>query len=360
MKVLHLINSLNTGGAEKLLLETLPIYNQKVSQVDLLLLNSTKYPFLMELENQHCCTIFSLNNGSVYNPLLIFKIIPFLKKYDIIHAHLFPSLYWLAIAKTISFSKTKIVYTEHNTSNKRRYNILYQFADRLIYRMYNKIITIAYEVDSNLKKHLGLSNKRIHLIPNGVDTALFSNALTYSKNDFFSKKDYLLIQVSSFREQKDQPTLIRALKILPNNYKLLLVGEGPFLDYNKDLVKELKLEKRVKFLGIRMDVPKLLKTANIIVLSSHHEGLSLSSIEAMASGKPFIASDVPGLREIVKGAGLLFTKGDEKELAKHILELSNNQEYYDKIVKQCSRRAQEYDIKFMVDGYIEVYKNLLA
>ena len=75
MKILHLINSLNTGGAEKLLLETLPIYNQKGNKVDLLVLNGTGYPFLKELKKQNCCRVYDLGKASVYNPLLIFKII---------------------------------------------------------------------------------------------------------------------------------------------------------------------------------------------------------------------------------------------------------------------------------------------
>ena len=105
MKILHLINNLNTGGAEKLLLETLPLYNQKGIKVDLLLLDGKDYPFLKELNNQNCCTIYNLGKASAYNPFLIFKIIPYLKRYDLIHAHLFPTLYWLAFAKLISFNK---------------------------------------------------------------------------------------------------------------------------------------------------------------------------------------------------------------------------------------------------------------
>ncbi len=357
MKVLHIINSLNTGGAEKLLLETLPLYNQKGVKVDLLVLDGKDYPFLKELKKQNCCTIYDFGKGSVYNPFLIFKIIPYLKKYDIIHAHLFPSLYWLAFAKAISFSKTKIVYTEHSTSNRRRSKLIFKILDKLLYRFYSKIITISDEVDRNLKEHLGCKNSKFQLINNGVNTKAFQEAKPYDKTQFFSKNDTILIQVSSFREAKDQPTLINAMKELPENYKLLLVGEGPLLDTNKDLVKKLNLKKRVQFLGIRMDVPKLLKTADIVVLSSHHEGLSLASIEAMASGKPFIASDVPGLREIVKGAGLLFPKGDDKALSKHIIDLSDKQ-YYDKIRTRCKKRAQQYDIKNMIDGYISLYKKL--
>ena len=359
MKVLHLINSLNTGGAEKLLLESLPLYNKKKIQGDLLLLNSKEYPFLTDLIKQKSCMVYSLGQSSVYKPFLIFKIIPYLRKYDLIHAHLFPSLYWLALAKMFSFSSTKIIYTEHSTHNKRRNNLLSKVIDKFIYQFYNSIITIADEVDQNLKQHLGFNKARYKLINNGVNTKIYQNAQAYKKDVFFSENDIILIQVSSFRFPKDQLTLIHSLTKLPQHFKLLLVGEGPLLEDNKNLVINLNLQERVKFLGIRMDVPRLLKTADIVVLSSHHEGLSLSSIEAMASGRPFIASDVPGLREIVKDAGLLFPKKNSKRLSIIIKQLTEDKVLYDETVKKCELKAQEFDIEKMVDKYIELYESVL-
>lgn len=359
IKILQVINNLNTGGAEKLLLDTIPLYNIRGFEMDILVLNGIDSPFLKELKKHNCCNIYSLGNGVVYNPLLIFKLIPYLKKYDIMHVHLFPALYWMSIAKLVSLSSVKIIYTEHSTTNRRRGLILFRFIDKLIYRNYNKIISIAEEVDFNLKEYLRFSESRFELIQNGVNIKFFEYAKPYSKNDFFSKEDIIIIQVASFREQKDQLTLIKALKILPDNIKLLLVGEGDNRKNCEKITRDLELVSRVKFLGIRMDVPRLLKTADIIVLSSHHEGLSLASIEAMASGKPLIASDVPGLREIVKDAGILFKKGDEKELAKHILSLVNDEHYKLGIVKKCLSRAEQFDIKKMVNGYSKLYKRIV-
>ncbi len=358
MKVLHIINSLNTGGAEKLLSESLPLYNKRGIKTDLLLLNGDETPLLKELKKQNCCNIYTLGKGLVYNPLLIFKLIPYIKRYDIIHAHLFPSLYWLSIAKILSFTKTKIIYTEHSTNNKRRNFWLFEMIDKLFYYPYSRIITIADEVDNNIKKHLRFNSSKFLLINNGVNTIKYQKAKAYSNNIFFSEDSIILLQISSFRKPKDQITLIKALKELPEQYKLLLVGDGPLIEANKELVKELNLQSRVKFLGIRMDVPELLKTSDITVLSSNYEGLSLSSIEAMAAGKPFIASDVPGLREIVKDAGILFTKGDYKELANHILDLKDKK-YYNKIAGRGERRAKQYDIHKMVEEYIELYNMIL-
>jgi glycosyltransferase involved in cell wall biosynthesis len=124
------------------------------------------------------------------------------------------------------------------------------------------------------------------------------------------------------------------------------------------LVQELGLMERVFFLGLRMDVPRLLKTADIVVLSSKYEGLSLSSIEGMASGKPFVASRVPGLSDLVENAGVLFECGNEKELARCIQELIEDPIYYSKVAQACQERAEDYTIEKMVAEHIELYEKL--
>ena len=120
------------------------------------------------------------------------------------------------------------------------------------------------------------------------------------------------------------------------------------------------MKERVHFLGLRTDVPSVLKAADYIVLASHYEGLSLSSVEGMAAGKPFIASDVPGLREVVGGAGLLFQEENAEELAEKILELDNNQTLYHEVADRCHQRAMQYDISSMIKGYKKVYDQLMG
>ena len=91
MKILHIINSLHTGGAEKLISETLPLFQKEGLDVSLALLNGSCTPFYEELKNNSSIRIYNLGMGTVYNPTVILKIIPLLKKIDVIHVHLFPS-----------------------------------------------------------------------------------------------------------------------------------------------------------------------------------------------------------------------------------------------------------------------------
>ena len=81
----------------------------------------------------------------------------------------------------------------------------------------------------------------------------------------------------------------------------------------------------------------------------------MAAVEGMAAGKPVIASDVDGLREVVAGAGVLFESGNEKDLAEKIMQLDSNSELYESISKKCIERAKEFDISKMVDGYMQIY-----
>lgn len=363
MQILHIINSLATGGAEKLIIETLPLYAKQGLKVDLLLLNGTAHPFLEELASKKCCKIFNLGTSSVYNPVNIFKIIPYLKKYDLVHVHLFPAQYWVVLAKLLSFSKTKLIFTEHSTSNRRiRGSFLVRTIDRFIYNRYSQIICITGKVLQVLKNYTSADHKKLKVIENGVNIMRVAQAIPYQRTAFFDniiEEDVIGIQVSSFQEPKDQKTLIKTVALLPPFFKLILVGVGELKTECETLVKELGLQNRVVFLGSRMDVPALLKTADMVVLSSKYEGLSLSSIEGMASGKPFLASEVPGLTEVVRGAGILFPQGNADHLAKEIIHLCTDPDHYRTVAEACQQRAADYDISKMVDKHITLYRSLI-
>ena len=360
MKIVHIINSLATGGAEKLLLETLPLYKEKGIQIDVLVLNGFKHPFMKKLQSLNCCTIYSLGFQSVYNPMNVFRIMPYLNKYDVVHVHLFPAQYWVVLAKILSFSKAKLIFTEHNTTNRRLENPLFRLIDKYIYTFYRTVICITEDIKEMLLKHTGLFSENFLVIENGINLGAITKAVAIDRKKIDSAlraEDTILIQVAGFREQKDQSTLIRSMVLLPPDVKLLLVGEGVLKKQHEDLVVALGLQERVSFLGLRMDVPQLLKTADVIVLSSKYEGLSLSSLEGMAAGKPFVASDVPGLSEVVKGAGILFPVGDERVLANAISKLLQDAQYYQTIATACQKRAFNYDIETMIHKHIALYNS---
>ena len=363
MKILQIIGSLTTAGAEKLLSEAIPLLVQKGIEVDLLVLNGYEYPYMKQLQQQKCSNIYSLGRGTVLNPLHIFRVIPYLVKYDLVHVHLFPALYWVVGAKIFGFSRTKLVFTEHSTSNRRIQNKGFKSIERFIYSFYAKIICITEEVKQVLELHLKLKSKKLLVISNGINLNDILNAVPLNRlkidGAVINENDKIIIHVGGFRIEKDQKTSIRAMQYLNTNVKLLLVGDGFMKKECEQLVKELSLAERVYFLGIRMDVPSLLKTADISVVSSNWEGFGLVAIEGMAAGKPLIASDVAGLSNIVKGAGILFEKGNYGDLAKKIREVLADEVYYNRVARAGLKRAEQYDINDMVEKQVTLYREML-
>lgn len=363
MKILHVINNLATGGAEKLLLDSIPKYTAQGMTVDLLVLNGVAHPFFVDFQKNTQSKLFWLGKHSIYNPIHIFKLVKYLKRYDIVHVHLFPSLYWVGIARMLAFSSVKLVYTEHSTRNRRNNSFIFRLIDNLVYTQYCKIICVSEDVAQQMDKKLNPPESKLITIENGIDLSRIKAAAPYSLDGLglpLPDDAKIVLQVSSFQYPKDQKTVIRSLQHLPENVHLLLAGTGPLETTCKMLARQLSLEHRVHFLGVRMDVPQLLKTADLIVLSSEFEGLSLSCIEGMASGKPFIASDVPGLQEIIGGAGLTFPLFDEKSLAEIIVKLNGDAQFYAEIARRCQQKAKQYDIGITVQKHISVYRDVYA
>lgn len=361
MKILHVITTLDIGGAERLMVDLLPLLQQDGNQVDLLLFNGVNTPFKQELIkkgihiHQLSCWKGIKHHYEVYNPLNIFRLKKYLDNYDIIHTHNTACQYYVALAST--FCKRPIlVTTEHSTNNRRRSWKLFKRIDELMYGKYAAIVCISQQASTNLIDYLGSPNK-IHTILNGVDVGRFFKPL----KDVSKNKEFLISMIAAFRKEKDHETVLKAMALLPSNYYLQLAGRDfdkkvPLL---KQMCHDLGIENRVAFLGARSDIPNLLEKGDIALLSSVWEGLSLSSIEGMASGRPFIASDVDGLHEMVGGAGVLFPQGDATELAKKIQWLCEHPEEYREVAKRCQERAKLYDITVMAENYSNLYKSIV-
>ena len=95
----------------------------------------------------------------------------------------------------------------------------------------------------------------------------------------------------------------------------------------------------------------------MFLMSSHWEGLSLSNVEGMSAGRPFIASNVNGLKEVTEGYGILFPHEDAGALAREIMHLEQEATYSDQIARRCYERALAFDINKMMNAYEKVYQN---
>lgn len=356
MRILQVITSLQTGGAEKIVVDITRKMRARGHIVDVVVFNGVDTPFMEDIRKTGC-KVFSLSHGgSVYNPLHIFRLVGIMKKYDVVHSHNTSPQFFVAAANMLS--EIPIVTTEHSTTNRRRNNRLWKPLDRWMYNCYSLIICISDKAEKNLRKYLGRCKSSIITVLNGVDVRAIHNAEPLTS--VVSKK-FVTVMVAAFRKEKDQKTLIDAISLLPEEeFELWLVGRGDCLDEVRAYAEAKGMHDRVKFWGNRTDVANVLHTADVVCMSSHYEGLSLSNIEGMSSGRPFIASDVDGLREVTKGYGVLFPHEDAEALAGIIQKLHDDKAYYDEIAEKCYQRALMFDIKVMMDKYEDVYKSLVS
>ena len=359
MKILRVINSLEIGGAERSIVNNVPIHIANGLDMDVLLLDGKQTFFLDQLQQQGVKVEFLGRNINLYNPLMVFKLLSIFKKYDLIHVHLFPALYWVAIAKMFSLSGTKLVYTEHNTHNRRRNSVVFKWLDRLVYSQYARIIAISDATKQQLDRHTGVPRKSV-VVPNGVQIGELRKSSATLPQDwqkkFRGKK--VMVQVAGFRPEKDQDTTIRALAQLPSDYVAVFVGDGERRLACEQLSAEMGVEHRAFFAGVQSEVAPFINSADVVVMSSHWEGFGRTAVEGMALGKPVVASNVSGLSEIVSGAGRLFEVGDFRALSENVLELLENPGVYADVAEKCRARADRYDVRFMIEGYERVYASI--
>jgi glycosyltransferase involved in cell wall biosynthesis len=355
MKILHVITSLYTGGAEKLMIDLLPRLKEKGHEVDLLLFDGTDTPFRRQAEAAGIKVMHTRIGGSVYNPINLIKLIPYLRRYDIVHTHNTAPQLFAAIGKC--FGRAKLVTTEHSSSNRRRKISWYAPIDKWMYNQYKRVICISQNAEKTLREYIGQSKATICTVNNGVDIAKYSNAEPSDELQRIAPGCKAITMVAGFRWEKDQDTLIKGMTLLPKDIHLFLVGDGVRRRECEQLARDNNVVERVHFMGIRNDVPAILRASDYIVMSSHFEGLSLSSVEGMSVGKPFLASNVNGLREVVEGAGLLFNHQDASDFAKLIKQLETDHRLNQTIAMRCYTRAKQFDISKMIEGYSMIYES---
>ncbi|MGL5550634.1 MAG: glycosyltransferase [Culicoidibacterales bacterium] len=349
MKILHVITSLSIGGAETLVAD-MAIEMNKQHEVTILALGAPD-SFLTERVKAANVKVVKLttNIKSVKN---VWWLLKNLNKYDVVHSHLSWAQYFVFIAKILTFNRnTKCFTTEHNTTNRRQENKLFQLFEKQLYSQFSAIICINQAVYEAMKQWQPSLKERFVIIQNGINVTKFNKAQPIAKTHKIR-----IVMTAAFRHQKDQDTLVKAMVLLPNDYELLLVGNGERKEILEQLVAELQLQEKISFLGIRSDVEQVIKSADVFVLSSHWEGLPLSVIEAMAAGIPIVASEVPGLKETVQGVGLLFEHENPQQLAEIIQTLTADEKLYRKCVEQGKAMSSQYDFKTKVSEHLALYQ----
>ena len=175
----------------------------------------------------------------------------------------------------------------------------------------------------------------------------------------------LIVNVAYHTPQKGMETLVSGLAHLKDkslDFICLLAGDGELSIELKKTVKELGIDKQVRFLGIRKDVPTLLAAADIFALPSNFEGLGTSILDALHSGCAVAASDVGGIPEMIihEQSGLLSPAGDGRSHGENLERLIRDPELRQRLADQGRQKAlSDFSIHSMVEGNLKLYQRLI-
>ena len=199
----------------------------------------------------------------------------------------------------------------------------------------------------------------IEVIPNFVDIDFFHPSAARNRKRGEGKA----VHVSNFRPVKRVPWLIRAFDLATRGTAatLTLVGDGPDQRTCRELVRDLGIGKRVRFLGERDALPEVLAQADVFALTSSEESFGLSALEAMSCGTPVVATRVGGVAEVVEDgvSGLLTGPDDLEEFAKRLRSLLFDADLGERLGIAARRSAEErFDRNRVVERYEDLYRRL--
>ena len=350
-----MINSLAGGGAEKLLTDLLPRLRDRGIEVELLLLGGSRNELTARLERAGIPVRFSAAKR-LYSPLQVRTVLAALRSFEIVHAHLFPTFLWVAIAALFLPEKIAI-YTEHSTTNRRRKHGLFRLVDALAYGRYSRIVCISQGVKETLARHLRRVEGKAVVIHNGIDLARFAAGIDSQPAQGQGK---LVVCVANLLQYKGQEVLIRALPLLPGEVHVDFAGEGLRKEPLRELARELGVLQRVRFLGYVDEVSSVYREARVCVIPSLWEGFGMAAVEAMASGVPVVASRIPGLAEVVGEAGLLFEAGNPSDLAEKISTLLKSAGLWARQREKGIERARGFSVDRMAEEHSRLYAAALG
>ncbi|MEJ6554700.1 glycosyltransferase [Microbacterium esteraromaticum] len=342
-----MINSLATGGAEHMVVQLAKHGVRAGHEVRIVLLED-KDGIPRTLAEDAGLQVTALGR-SVRDPRLLIRLRTAVQGADIVHAHLFPAMYWVAMVPGVK------VFTEHSTHNRRIGKRLFRLPERWAYDRYERIIAIGPGVERRVREHAETIRSRTSVVVanNGVADEF------YRQEKRSSCSATAIVSVGSLTAVKQHHLAIQALALLPDA-TLNIAGEGPLRVSLERLIAELGLGTRVHLLGSVEDVPRLLAAHDLLLSTSKYEGFSLAAAEAQAVGLPVIGPDVEGFDSVVvhQMSGLLFEAQDARTIADLVRQVSET-ETYRRLSQGAVVNARRFSMKASLSANLGVYRSVL-
>lgn len=315
----------------------------------------------------------------VYNCLKLGSLLTRLKNEiglcDVLHLHCGHGTLNLlsSIFRGIFNKNLNLIYTSHGIPGQYPSLILKigsgaarAFTKQLIVKRSKFVTTVGLQ-DIRYWMNQGVSREKLRHIPNGVDTRFFRHSAKLRK-DFreehgFYEDQIVILFFAQLRKAKGIDLLLQAVPKLVSansNVRFLIAGTGPMAEFVKLYIQKRRLEQYVNVLSSYLaeeDLPYLFNGCDIYVLPSYIEGMPLSLMEAMACGKPVIATSVGDVPHLVKNGvnGFLINPGDVDVLAKSIKTLAADSKLIDKMGRMNIAKMRNYDWSKIAERYYSLY-----
>ncbi len=363
--VVHLVEKLGIGGLEKVLTTLALDLNKEKYNVSVWCLR--KGGFFADKLIEEGIDVKILGIYTSRNPIGIYKLYKLLKlhKIDLIHTHAYSAG---TVGRISAFLAGVSVIIYHNHSVHDHYNKYYHLVEWVLSFITDRIICVSDIVKRSTKETQGISAEKLITIYNGTSNvcSVSGKAIIKLKQELRIHPEHTVIgTITHMEEHKGVFYLIQSASCFlksGKNLTFLLVGDGTQEEKLKRLCVDLKIEKNVIFTGERSDIPEILSLIDIFVLPSVREGLGLSIIEAMACGKPIIATNVGGIPEVVKDgvSGILVPPKDIEALQDAIVELLDDKEKQEAMGFNGKRiYGESFNSRTMVDRMEELYDLLI-
>lgn len=290
------------------------------------------------------------------------------RKIDIVHTNMYhANLYGRLGALLLRRGRPAVVTAIHSVYNETKWHRL--IINRVLNRYTDRILAVSEPAKDDIVRFEKAPVEKVVVFPPGVDFGRLDVPLSREEAKArigLAGSELVIGTVGRLIAAKRHGLLMQAMAVLRekgHQARLLIVGGGPMEESLRQQAAELQIEDRVLLLGIRRDVPQLLKAMDVFVMSSVYEGTPVALLEAMAAGLPCVITSVPGMVTLLGGEGFgrIVPSGDELSMADAIADLllsENKRLEYGQAVRQRAR--EQYGREAMIGRLESIYRDIRA
>lgn len=366
MKILYIIGGLGRGGAERQLFY-LARGVARLADVTVVSFAGPNAALLPEFERLTGVQTVLCRKRSGLDLMLIPRLVAVLRRERpvIVHTYLRTAGYWGRVAAYLAGVPIRIA-SERNVEIER--GRLANLLDRMLASVTDRVVVNATAIRDHLITVEGIDSARIEVIHNGVPAsqALLEPDLRTARRELgIEKFEYVVAFIGRLVPQKNPGLFLEmAQAVLQSGLKcgFVLVGDGPMRIRLREQAHNLGIEESIRFIGVRNDVPRILRVVNLLVLTSDWEGQPNVILEALAAGVPAVATKVGGVSELLTDGitGYVVPPRDLPKLVDRVIGMLSDSDFR----AECGGRGREYvqthfSVSAMIDRTVALYNSAL-